>query len=199
MNDHGMLKGSTGVVWYVLPKSMVASLNRQNIINTKSIDWNHKRDGKYVTSFLTTPWGHEKITPIKALSMASLIMVDASNCVFLQLQGHRGRASMSSSACGRLLRLDESFSRMISSILAQSNLFALWTISVVFISIHSEWRHPQQLRGWSIFMLKKWGAKPMQVMGGPSSLGRPAWAYFNSVRSPLLLCGSSRRFLFNPL
>jgi hypothetical protein len=63
-----------------------------------------------MTRSFITPWTNAKFNPIKALSMASLIMVDAPDSVFLQLQGCHGRASMSSSACGRLLGLDESFS-----------------------------------------------------------------------------------------
>jgi hypothetical protein len=43
---------------------------------------------------------------------------DASDDVFIRLRGRRGRASTSSSNCGRLLELDESLSRMISSILS---------------------------------------------------------------------------------
>jgi hypothetical protein len=83
--------------------------------------------------------------PIKALSMAPLIMVTFRQCLPSTL-GRRGRASTSSSACGHLLGLDESFSRMISSIISRSNLFTLWTTSQVYNSISSEWRHPQQLR-----------------------------------------------------
>jgi hypothetical protein len=42
MDDHGMSEGPMGVVRSIHPKSMVASLKQQSIINTKLIDWNHK-------------------------------------------------------------------------------------------------------------------------------------------------------------
>jgi hypothetical protein len=38
MDDHGMSEGPTGVVRSIHPKSIVASLKQQSIINTKLID-----------------------------------------------------------------------------------------------------------------------------------------------------------------
>jgi hypothetical protein len=64
---------------------------------------------------------------------------DASDSVFLQLWGHCGRASTSSSTCGRLLGLDESFSQTISSILYQYNLSTMWTTSQVYSFVSHEW------------------------------------------------------------
>jgi hypothetical protein len=117
---------------------------------------------------------------------------DASDAVFLQLRGCYGRASTSSSACGCLLVLDESFSRMISSILSRSNLSALWTTSRVYGSVSSEWRRPPRLRVGASSCSRKRGSNRRT-----NGVGRPAWAHLDSVRSPLPPCGSSRHFGLN--
>ena len=51
---------------------------------------------------------------------------DASNGVFLLLRGCLGRASTSSTTCGCLLRVERSFSQMIS---LRFSLSSLWTAS----------------------------------------------------------------------
>jgi hypothetical protein len=101
---------------------------------------------------------------------------DASDAVFLQLQGCYGRSSTSSSACGRLLVLDESFSRMISSILSRSNLSALWTTSRVYGSVSSEWRRPPRLRVGSSSCSRKRG-RTDERMGWDDRPG-PTWTLF---------------------
>jgi hypothetical protein len=94
-------------------------------------------------------------------------------------------ASTSSSTSGRLLGLDQSFSRMISLL---SNLSPLWITSRVNGGAHNELGlndlHAQEMGG------------PNQHQNG---VGRPAQAHFGPVRSPLPPCGSSRHFGLEPL
>jgi hypothetical protein len=103
---------------------------------------------------------------------------DTSDGVFLLLRGHRGTGWTSSSTCGRLLGPDESFSRMISSIICRSNLSTLWMTSRVYGSISSKWQHPPQLRVEASSCSRK---------GGPNwrknGVGRPTWADWHGPTS----------------
>jgi hypothetical protein len=123
----------------------------------------------------------------------------ASDGVFLLLWGCRGRASTSSSTCGCLLRLERSFSLMISLL---SFLSSLWTTSQANGS-HSlslcEWWRPHVLRVVSPSRSWNGGVEPTRKWVRSAGLGQPAQVHLGPVRSPLRPRGSSCHFALCPL
>jgi hypothetical protein len=92
---------------------------------------------------------------------------DASDGVFLLLQGCLGRALTSTSTCGCFLRVEQSFLRMISLLFSLSSLRTSSRANGSLPMNGSAYTY----LGLKDFTLKKWG--PNRPQGGP---GRLAWA-----------------------
>jgi hypothetical protein len=99
------------------------------------------------------------------------------------------------STCGCFLRVEHSFSRMISLLFSLACVWPLGRIALCFC----EWRRLQQLRVEGSSGARKGRPNRPPVWARPVGLGRPAQAHPVLVQSPLRSRGSSCIFALYPL